>query len=155
MSPAHLTLKLEAQHSLQLSSITTASAHLSTMSSSDPPRPRAGLSLYANLLNPNSSTSTSSGTISRAPVVFSQNAAQDSQQHDASAKKHLNAGRDILTLPKDLLKRGIWLTFPSVLPSKQLLCAFSLRKDRNYQLRKRSQNRVSPRLQPPRRMHLQ
>ncbi|KAL1968798.1 hypothetical protein VTN77DRAFT_1159 [Rasamsonia byssochlamydoides] len=44
------------------------------------------LSLYANLLDPSSDSSTP-GTISRAPVVFKQSSEGDSQQDDAAAEK--------------------------------------------------------------------
>ncbi|MCJ1377732.1 hypothetical protein MMC17_000828 [Xylographa soralifera] len=47
---------------------------------------RAGLSLYANLLDP-SASSEASNTISRAPVVFKQTASGDPQQDEASAQK--------------------------------------------------------------------
>lgn len=47
---------------------------------------RSGLSLYANLLDPSTSTP---GSISKPPALT--NAAAD----DAAAKKQVNAGRDI------------------------------------------------------------
>lgn len=56
------------------------------MPSSDPPK-RGGLSLYANLLDPKSSTP---GSVSSAPVVYKQgDAAKDD---DAAAAKKVNAG---------------------------------------------------------------
>ena len=55
---------------------------------------RAGLSLYANLLDPSSNTSAAPGTISRAPVVFKQPLDDESQQDEASAQKQqISAGR--------------------------------------------------------------
>ncbi len=54
---------------------------------------RAGLSLYANLLDPSNSASTP-GTISRAPVVFNHPAGNDIRKEEASAsKQQLSAGR--------------------------------------------------------------
>ena len=59
------------------------------MSSDPTPPKRSGLSLYANLLDPSSSTP---GSVSRAPVVFKQPEAQ--QDGEAAAKKQVNAGRE-------------------------------------------------------------
>lgn len=56
------------------------------MASSDPPK-RGGLSLYANLLDPKSSTP---GSVSSAPVVYKQPDA--SKEDEAAAKKQVNAG---------------------------------------------------------------
>jgi splicing factor 45 len=57
--------------------------------SSTPPR-SGGLSLYANLLDP--STSTSTASISRGPVVFKQGS-DGASADDASVKKQqINAG---------------------------------------------------------------
>lgn len=57
------------------------------------------MSLYANLLDPPSSKTTTPGTISRAPVVFKQPAGDESQQDEASAKKQqISAGRHLLNL---------------------------------------------------------
>lgn len=54
-----------------------------------PPAPRAGLSLYANLLDPNGATT--AATVSRGPVVFKN---PSDAPEDASAKKHqIDAGR--------------------------------------------------------------
>lgn len=51
---------------------------------------RGGLSLYANLLDPDSATGSSAGaTISRGPVTFN----QESQEAEASKKQQINAGR--------------------------------------------------------------
>ena len=56
--------------------------------------PRAGLSLYANLLDPSSSSGSTPGTISRAPVVFNQSAGEDSRPDEGSAQKQqISAGR--------------------------------------------------------------
>ncbi|GIJ82401.1 hypothetical protein Asppvi_000909 [Aspergillus pseudoviridinutans] len=61
------------------------------MASDSTPSKGGGLSLYANLLDPSSNTS-SPGTISRAPVVFKQASEGDSQTDDSAAKKQqLNA----------------------------------------------------------------
>ena len=55
---------------------------------------RAGLSLYANLLDPSSHTSETPGTISRAPVVFKQPLDNEPQQDEAAAQKQsISAGR--------------------------------------------------------------
>ncbi|KAI9798314.1 MAG: hypothetical protein M1833_004886 [Piccolia ochrophora] len=70
-------------------------------SSSAPTPPKAGgvLSLYANLLDPSSSSpnknaSSTPASISRAPVLFDQGSDAGAQQDDASAKKHqINPGR--------------------------------------------------------------
>lgn len=64
------------------------------MAPEKPTKPvKAGLSLYANLLDPPSS-SAAPGTISRAPVVFKQPQSEDSRQDEASAQKQqLSAGR--------------------------------------------------------------
>ncbi|GFF50520.1 DNA-damage-repair/toleration protein DRT111, chloroplastic [Aspergillus udagawae] len=56
------------------------------MASDSTPSKGGGLSLYANLLDPSSNTSTP-GTISRAPVVFKQASEDDSQTDDPAAKK--------------------------------------------------------------------
>lgn len=54
---------------------------------------RPPLSLYANLLEPSFSSS-SHGTISRAPIVFKQSAWDDlRQEEDSSSKQQLSAGR--------------------------------------------------------------
>ena len=54
---------------------------------------RAGLSLYANLLDPSNNSAT--GTISRPPVVFKQPAGEDLPQDKAAAaeKQQISAGR--------------------------------------------------------------
>ncbi len=59
-----------------------------------PPRP-AGLSLYANLLDPSSNKDSTPGTISRAPVVFKQPAGDDVQPDRAAVEKQqqISAGR--------------------------------------------------------------
>lgn len=55
---------------------------------------RAGLSLYANLLDPSPNKSAAPGTISRAPVVFKQPLGDNAQQDEASAQKQqISAGR--------------------------------------------------------------
>jgi hypothetical protein len=77
---------------------------------------RSGLSLYANLLDPSSSTTAAS--ISRAPVVFQ---ASDNGGDDGSAKKQqVNAGRyispfqlQVCMLLSDLLTSGFWLSMNS------------------------------------------
>jgi len=58
------------------------------MSSSDTPAParKGGLSLYANLLDP---TAAAAGTISSAPVSYTNTADQDEA---ASKKPQMNAG---------------------------------------------------------------
>ncbi|MCJ1298612.1 hypothetical protein MMC08_001402 [Hypocenomyce scalaris] len=48
---------------------------------------RAGLSLYANLLDPSTSSTSTSSTISRAPVVFKQPPSEEPQQEEAAAQK--------------------------------------------------------------------
>ena len=55
---------------------------------------RAGLSLYANLLDPSSNKESTPGTISRAPVVFKPSLEGD-PQHDRVAveKQQISAGR--------------------------------------------------------------
>ena len=64
------------------------------MASEPPPKPKAGLSLYADLLDPSSKDASSSGTISRAPVVFKHPADEDAEKEDDSAQKQkINAGR--------------------------------------------------------------
>ena len=56
--------------------------------------PKAGLSLYADLLDPSSSSNLTPGTISRAPVVFKQPAGENSRPDEASAQKQqISAGR--------------------------------------------------------------
>jgi len=64
------------------------------MTSDNPAKPvKAGLSLYANLLDP-SSSSAAPGTISRGPVVFKQPAGEEARPDEASAQKQqLSAGR--------------------------------------------------------------
>lgn len=53
-----------------------------------------GLSLYANLLDSPSTQEPTPGTISRAPVVFKQNAEDDAQQdRAANEKSQISAGR--------------------------------------------------------------
>ena len=55
---------------------------------------RAGLSLYANLLDPSSDKNSATGTISRPPVVFKQPAGEDlSQDRVAAEKQQISAGR--------------------------------------------------------------
>lgn len=52
------------------------------------------MSLYANLLNPNAASAT--GTISGAPVVYSQNGTSGAQQDESAvsaAQKQINAGK--------------------------------------------------------------
>lgn len=57
-----------------------------------PAAPRGGLSLYANLLDPSSSSNTAA-IISRAPVAFN-NGDTGAADDEASAKKQqINAGR--------------------------------------------------------------
>lgn len=51
----------------------------------------AGLSLYANLLEPDASSTP--GTISRAPVVFKQNAEEQNTDESAAKPQQLSAGR--------------------------------------------------------------
>ena len=64
------------------------------MSSNGPPKPqRAGLSLYANLLDPSSDGSGAPGTISKAPVLFSKAGGDQSQPDETSQKQQLSAGR--------------------------------------------------------------
>ena len=64
------------------------------MGSNGPPKPqRAGLSLYANLLDPSSNGSGLPGTISKAPVLFSKTGGDQSQPDESSQKQQLNAGR--------------------------------------------------------------
>ena len=54
---------------------------------------RAGLSLYANLLDPSSNNNSTTGTISRPPVVFKQPAGEDlSQDRVAAEKQQISAG---------------------------------------------------------------
>ena len=53
---------------------------------------KAGLSLYANLLDP-SNASAAPGTISRAPVVFRQPLDTDSQDETSAQKQQISAGR--------------------------------------------------------------
>ena len=69
------------------------SFHYLTMSSNPPSKPaKAGLSLYASLLDPSNTTS-APGTISRSPVVFSKPAGHDGLQDEAAAQKQqLSAG---------------------------------------------------------------
>lgn len=68
------------------------SPHKKGMASNTPAKPRSGLSLYANLLDP-SGKSPAPGTISRAPVVFKQPGSDESQQEDASSQKQqISAG---------------------------------------------------------------
>ena len=55
------------------------------MASNPPPKPKAGLSLYANLLDP-SGQSSSSATITGAPVTFKQ-PGNDPGPDDAAAQK--------------------------------------------------------------------
>jgi len=55
---------------------------------------RPGLSLYASLLDTSSNKDSTPGTISRAPVVFKQNAGEDTQQDRAAVEKQqISAGR--------------------------------------------------------------
>ena len=55
---------------------------------------RAGLSLYANLLDPSSNKNAPAGTISRPPVVFKQPAGEDLPQDKVAAEKQqISAGR--------------------------------------------------------------
>jgi splicing factor 45 len=56
-------------------------------------KPRTGLSLYANLLDPSSDSAP--GTISRAPVVFKQPASDEVRVEEASPpeKTQISAGR--------------------------------------------------------------
>ncbi|OJJ44749.1 hypothetical protein ASPZODRAFT_144703 [Penicilliopsis zonata CBS 506.65] len=51
------------------------------------PSKAGGMSLYANLLDSSADSSSSPGTISRAPVVFKPSSEGDSQQDDSAAKK--------------------------------------------------------------------
>ncbi|SLM40925.1 RNA recognition motif domain [Lasallia pustulata] len=48
---------------------------------------RAGLSLYANLLDPSTSSTSGASTISRAPVVFKQPPGTESREEEAAAQK--------------------------------------------------------------------
>lgn len=60
----------------------------------------AGLSLYANLLNTSSTSTSTPSTISRAPVVFKQAVGEDLRQDDVSAQKQqISAGRYINVPP--------------------------------------------------------
>jgi hypothetical protein len=79
------------------SHFSTSSPTIRIMSNHNTPAPaRSGLSLYANLLDP-SSSSASGATISRAPVAFQQESPAPGE--DASAKKQqINAGRYLNTL---------------------------------------------------------
>lgn len=62
------------------------------MPDSTPSKSGGMLSLYANLLDPDASSTP--GSISRAPVVFKQPADGDAQSDESAAKKQqLNAGR--------------------------------------------------------------
>ena len=62
------------------------------MGSNGPPKPqRAGLSLYANLLDPSSNGS--GATISKAPVLFNKTGGDQSQPDETSQKQQLSAGR--------------------------------------------------------------
>ncbi|KAG7004832.1 mannan polymerase II complex anp1 subunit [Physcia stellaris] len=62
------------------------------MASNGPPKPqRAGLSLYANLLDPSSNSSGAPGTISKAPVLFNKTGGDQSQPDEASQKQQLSA----------------------------------------------------------------
>ena len=64
------------------------------MAANPPAKPKAGLSLYANLLDSSSNDASSSGTISRAPVVFKQPAEDDGpKEEDSAQKQKINAGR--------------------------------------------------------------
>ena len=54
------------------------------MASNPPPKPKAGLSLYANLLDP-SGASSSAATITAAPVTFKQPSSSDAAPDDATA----------------------------------------------------------------------
>ena len=59
---------------------------------------KAGLSLYANLVDPSSSNAHNSTTIAKAPVVFKQPAGEESHQDEgATQKQQLNAGRFLYT----------------------------------------------------------
>lgn len=71
----------------------TSSSHLPDMAPESNPSKGGGmLSLYANLLDPED-TSTP-GTISRAPVVFKQASEGESQADESAAKKQqISAGR--------------------------------------------------------------
>lgn len=63
------------------------------MASETPAKPKTGLSLYANLLDPSSKTeSEPPGTISRAPVVFKQAAGNDEASESAAQKQQISAG---------------------------------------------------------------
>lgn len=67
------------------------------MASNEAKHPKAGLSLYANLLDPSSvKHESATGTISRAPVVFKQGAEDGLPRQEASSFKQqqqLNAGK--------------------------------------------------------------
>ena len=54
---------------------------------------RAGLSLYANLLDSSSNGTGAPGTISKAPVLFNKTGGDQSQSDEASQKQQLSAGR--------------------------------------------------------------
>jgi splicing factor 45 len=65
---------------------------MSNPSAQNPSR-GGGLSLYANLLDPAASNTTSAASISRGPVVFKQGATEGTQVDDASVKKQqINPG---------------------------------------------------------------
>ncbi|KAI1935355.1 hypothetical protein LOZ66_005241 [Ophidiomyces ophidiicola] len=89
-----------------------------------PPAPKSGLSLYANLLDPSETPSTP-GTISRAPVVFKQATGGDSQQHDdaASRKQQISAASLRFQptkrpqLPSQKLKTKPGIPKPPVIPA--------------------------------------
>jgi hypothetical protein len=100
------------------------------MSNSSTPARGAGLSLYANLLDP--SAATTPGTVSRAPVVFKTGTADTPEE--ASAKKHqIDAGINRSVTPKasDGMSNR----------AHQQRYAFSLRKDHNLL---RNQNQRHP-----------
>ena len=64
------------------------------MASEAPAKPKAGLSLYANLLDPSSASSSAPGTISRAPVVFKQPSDENDKSEEATTQKQqISAGR--------------------------------------------------------------
>lgn len=52
---------------------------------------KGGLSLYANLLDPDAAAAP--GTISRAPVVFKQNTEEQKPDESAAKTQQLSAGR--------------------------------------------------------------
>ena len=74
---------------------------------------KAGLSLYANLLDASSTDDTAPGTISRAPIVFKRPPQGDDLQQDEAfaSKQQISAGRyQMILLEIDSLYNSDWLT---------------------------------------------